>query len=187
MSSQGLVAPRDEQIQIEAQAMPLDARSLLGPSPSRRRMAPKPLCGGLRIIAESGTRTNYDSIAIRSPRDVVALMTPLADHELAEVFWMIALNAQHRVINGAPFVITRGILNSSLVHPREVFRPAIVVGAAAIIVCHQHPSGDPTPSPDDRNVTDQLVAAGRLLDMPVHDHVIIGRGRYTSMAEAGLL
>ncbi len=78
-------------------------------------------------------------------------------------------------------------LNSSLVHPREVFREAIAERAAAIILVHNHPSGDPTPSADDRNVTDQLVAAGRLLDIPVHDHVIIGRGRYTSFAEAGLL
>ena len=86
-----------------------------------------------------------------------------------------------------PEAITRGILNSSLVHPREVFICAILARAAAVILCHNHPSGDPTPSADDRNVTDQLVAAGRMLDIPVHDHVVIGRGRYTSFAEAGLL
>ena len=86
-----------------------------------------------------------------------------------------------------PTVITRGILNASLVHPREVFQAAILAGAAAVILVHNHPSGDPTPSADDRVVTDQLVAAGRLLDVPVHDHVIVGRGRYTSFAEAGLL
>jgi DNA repair protein RadC len=114
-------------------------------------------------------------------------MAPLADQELAEVFWLVALNSQNRVINGAPFVITRGILNSSLVHPREVFRPAIVLSAAAVILVHNHPSGDPTPSVDDRTVTEQLVAAGRILDIPVRDHVILGRGRYTSFSEAGLL
>jgi len=59
--------------------------------------------------------------------------------------------------------------------------------AAAVILVHNHPSGDPTPSADDRLVTEQLVAAGKLLDIPVHDHIIIGRGRYTSFAEAGLL
>jgi DNA repair protein RadC len=165
----------------------LDGRALSGPRPSRKRVAPKQLCGGLRIVAESGTRTTYDSIQVSSPRDVVALMTPIAEMELTEVFWMIALNAQHRVINGAPFVITRGILNSSLVHPRETYRPALVVGAAAIIVCHNHPSGDPAPSADDRAVTEQLAAAGRVLDVPLHDHIILGKGRYTSFAEAGLL
>jgi DNA repair protein RadC len=63
----------------------------------------------------------------------------------------------------------------------------IAANAASVILCHNHPSGDPTPSSDDRRVTTQLVAAGRLLDIPVHDHVIIGDGRYVSFAESGLL
>ena len=128
-----------------------------------------------------------DDVAIRSPRDVYERMAPYAERETAEVFWLLCLNAQHQLIRGAPEAITRGILNSSLVHPREVFICAILARAAAVILCHNHPSGDPTPSADDRNVTDQLVAAGRMLDIPVHDHVIIGRGRYSSFAEAGLL
>ena len=103
------------------------------------------------------------------------------------MFWILALNAQHQIIGAAPIAITRGTLMSSLVHPREVFRAAIVAGAAAVILCHNHPSGDPTPSVDDRQVTAQLVAAGTLLDMPVHDHVICGHGRYVSFAEAGLM
>lgn len=124
-------------------------------------------------------------IPVRSPYDVFQLMQPYAAREVGESFWILTLDSQHRV--SAPTVITRGILNASLVHPREVFQAAILAGAAAIVLCHNHPSGDPTPSPDDRAVTDQLVAAGRLLDIPVHDHVIVGRGRYTSFAEAGLL
>ena len=92
---------------------------------------------------------------------------------------------QHRLERD--ITVTRGILNSSLVHPREVFREAIAERAAAVILVHNHPSGDPSPSMDDRKVKEQLVAAGQLLDIPVHDHVIIGRGRYTSFAEAGLL
>jgi DNA repair protein RadC len=102
-----------------------------------------------------------------------------------EEFHVAALDSQHRLERD--ITITRGLLNSSLVHPREVFREAIAERAAAVILVHNHPSGDPTPSADDRLVTDQLVAAGRLLDIPVHDHIIIGRGRYTSFAEAGLL
>jgi DNA repair protein RadC len=124
-------------------------------------------------------------VPVRSPRDVFQLMQPYAAREVGESFWILALDSQHRV--SAPTVITRGILNASLVHPREVFQAAILAGAAAIVLCHNHPSGDPTPSPDDRAVTEQLVAAGRLLDIPVHDHVIVGCGRYTSFAEAGLL
>jgi DNA repair protein RadC len=125
---------------------------------------------GRRLAAES----HDEGVPIRSPRDVVAVFAPRLEDLPVEEFHV-------------DVTVTRGILNSSLVHPREVFREAIAERAAALILVHNHPSGDPTPSADDRNVTDQLVAAGRLLDIPVHDHVIIGRGRYTSFAEAGLL
>lgn len=126
-------------------------------------------------------------VPIRSPRDVFAFMHPYAEREVGESFWILPLDSQHRLAGAGPTVITRGILNSSLVHPREVFLAAITASAAAMVLVHNHPSGDPTPSADDRAVTDQLVSAGRLLDIPVHDHVIIGRGRYVSFAEAGLL
>jgi DNA repair protein RadC len=102
-----------------------------------------------------------------------------------EEFHVLALGSQSQV--KGDLLITRGILNSSLVHPREVFRAAIAEAAAGIIVVHNHPSGDPTPSSDDRAVTRQLVDAGRLLDLPVYDHVIVGGDRYVSFAEAGLL
>jgi DNA repair protein RadC len=145
----------------------------------------------LRLVRECSFKApdGYpgDDIAIASPRDVFERMAPYAERETAEVFWLLSLNAQHQLIGNAPEAITRGILNSSLVHPREVFVCAIVARAAAVVLCHNHPSGDPSPSSDDRAVTDQLVAAGKLLDIPVMDHVIIGRGRYTSFAEAGLL
>lgn len=145
----------------------------------------------LRLIRESGfpAPDGYpvQRVPIRSPRDVFAFMRPFADREVAESFWILPLDSQHQLIGAGPTVITRGILNSSLIHPREVFCAAIVASAAAVILSHNHPSGDPTPSADDRLVTDQLVAAGRLLDIPVHDHVIIGGGRYVSFAEAGLL
>lgn len=145
--------------------------------------------GTLRLVRES-TFTPHEPVErahARCPKDVVRFMDHYAEREEAEVFWILALDAQHNVIGNAPIAITRGILTSSLVHPREVFRAAIVAGAGAVILCHNHPSGDPTPSADDRQITEQLVAAGRLLDIPVHDHIIIGRGRYTSFAEAGLL
>jgi DNA repair protein RadC len=122
---------------------------------------------------------------VRSPRDVVDYYAARMEDLPVEEFHVAVLDAQHRLERD--ITVTRGILNSSLVHPREVFREAIAERAAAIILVHNHPSGDPTPSADDRSVTEQLVAAGRLLDIPVHDHVIIGRGRYTSFAEAGLL
>ena len=106
-------------------------------------------------------------IPIHSPRDVFDHMEPYAEREASESFWILPLDSQHQLIGAGPTVITRGILNSSLVHPREVFCAAIVAHAAAVVLCHNHPSGDPTPSPDDRSVTEQLAAAGRLLDTSV--------------------
>jgi DNA repair protein RadC len=136
---------------------------------------------GRRLSAES----RDDGAPIRSPRDVFTAYAHRLQDLPVEEFHVAVLDAQHRLERD--ILVTRGILNSSLVHPREVFREAIAERAAAIILVHNHPSGDPTPSADDRAVTTQLVAAGRLLDIPVHDHVIVGRGRYTSFAEAGLL
>jgi DNA repair protein RadC len=159
------------------------------PTPSGRRRRVR--LATLRLIREASFPAPdgfpEERAPLRSPREVFAFMAPYAEREIAESFWILALDSQHRIAGGGPTVITRGILNSSLVHPREVFCAAIVAGAAAVILSHNHPSGDPTPSVDDRAVTDQLVAAGRLLDIPVHDHVIIGRGRYVSFAESGLL
>ena len=126
-----------------------------------------------------------EGVPLRSPRDVFGVFAARLEDLPVEEFHIAVLDSQHRLERDV--TITRGILNSSLVHPREVFREAIAERAAAIILVHNHPSGDPTPSADDRLVTEQMVAAGRLLDIPVHDHVIVGRGRYTSFAEAGLL
>ncbi len=136
---------------------------------------------GRRLASES----RDDGAPIRSPRDVARLFAPRLEDLPVEEFHVAVLDAQHRLERDV--TVTRGILTSSLVHPREVFREAIAERAAAIVLVPNHPSGDPTPSPDDRAVTEQLVAAGRLLDIPVHDHVIIGRGRFVSFAEAGLL
>ena len=152
-------------------------------------LIPRPMIPGLRLVRESAYPAPREwGAEIRAPKDAARLMAPFAAEELAETFWILPLDAQHRLIGG-PIAITRGILNSTLVHPREVFRAAIVAGAAAVILCHNHPSGDPTPSSDDKLITQKLVAAGRLLDIPIHDHLIVvpSGNRYTSFAEAGLL
>ena len=122
---------------------------------------------------------------IRSPADVHRFYAGRMRDLAVEEFHVLALGSQSQVL--ADLLITRGILNSSLVHPREVFRAAIAEAAAGIIVVHNHPSGDPTPSADDKTVTRQLVDAGRLLDLPVYDHVIVGGERFVSFAEGGLL
>lgn len=142
-----------------------------------------------RVVRERPASYERDVFANRTPclapRDVVALLDPRFSREEVEVFIVVALDCQHRVI--ALSEVSRGIVHATLVTPREVFRIAIALGASSVILAHNHPSGDPAPSTDDRKSTDQMVAAGKLLDLPVHDHVIFGVGRYTSFAEAGLL
>jgi DNA repair protein RadC len=113
------------------------------------------------------------------------LLVPRVQCLEVEAFYVVSLGTQSQV--RAIEELTRGTLNSSIVHPREVFRSAILAGAAAVIVAHNHPSGDPMPSADDRAVTRQLVDAGRLLDIPVCDHLILAGARFVSFAEAGLL
>ena len=143
------------------------------------------LHAALELGRRAAAEEREDGAPMRSPKDVYAAFAPRLEDLPVEEFHVAVLDSQHRLERDV--TVTRGILNSSLVHPREVFREAIVERAAAVILVHNHPSGDPTPSADDRLVTEQLAAAGRLLDIPVHDHVIIGRGRYTSFAESGLL
>jgi DNA repair protein RadC len=126
-----------------------------------------------------------DGLPIRAPRDVYCYYGPRLEDLPVEEFHVAVLDTQRRLERDV--TVSRGILNSALVHPREVFRDAIAERAATVILVHNHPSGDPTPSADDRAVTSQLAAAGRILDIAVQDHVIIGRGRYVSFVEAGLL
>jgi len=144
-----------------------------------------------RLIAafELGARTAREERPpvqrIREPEDVLRLFgTRLRDLQVEE-FHLLALDSQSQVLREV--LITRGLLNSSLVHPREVFRAAIAEAAAGIIVVHNHPSGDPTPSAEDRAATRQLASAGQLLDVPLYDHVIIAGDRFVSFATAGLL
>lgn len=122
---------------------------------------------------------------VGTPRSACAAVADLRAEDV-EVFVVLVLDVQHRIIARAE--ITRGLVNASLVHPREVFRLAIALGGSGIICAHNHPSGDPTPSAEDRAVTSQLVAAGRILDIPVHDHIIVaGETAYSSFVEDGAL
>jgi DNA repair protein RadC len=138
----------------------------------------------VRLVREPGTDVQ-PAERIRGPGDVHRLLLPRIQPLEVECFFVLSLGSQSQL--RAIEEVTRGTLTSSLVHPREVFRAAILAGAAGIIVVHNHPSGDPAPSADDRAATRQLVDAGRLLDVPVYDHVIIAGDRHVSFAEAGLL
>jgi DNA repair protein RadC len=113
-------------------------------------------------------------------------MAPYAEAELIEVMWGLALDSQSNVREITE--LSRGCLNSTIVTPGLVFGWACSVYAAGIILVHNHPSGDPTPSPEDRTITAQLVRASEIIDIPLYDHLIIGsNGRFNAAAASGWL
>ena len=124
-------------------------------------------------------------LMIRSPGDIADRLILQMGRLEREELRVVILDTKNHVLRVQ--TVYQGNVSSSLVRVGELYRDAVRLNAASVILVHNHPSGDPTPSADDRLVTDQLVAAGRLLDIPVHDHVIVGAGRYVSFAEAGLL
>jgi len=122
---------------------------------------------------------------LSTPGASAAALVALLQDEPGEVFAILCLSTKHRVI--AYHEVSRGTLDATLVHPREVFKAALLSNAASIILTHNHPSGDPTPSPDDHQLTRRLVDAGRLIGVEVLDHIIVGDGRYFSFREGGRL
>ena len=121
------------------------------------------------------------------PEDAYRAITTITNvqDEAQEVFGILVLNTKNKVI--AVLEIHRGILNSSMVHPREVFKPAVLHNAAGIICFHNHPSGDPEPSPADIDTTKRLVEAGKILGIEVVDHIIVSDDRYVSLKEIGAM
>jgi DNA repair protein RadC len=125
---------------------------------------------------------------LTGPAEVAALAREIIPDDAREHFVALYLNAQNGLV--AVHEVSVGTLNASLVHPREVFGPALrLLGVASIILIHNHPSSDPTPSREDIRLTRQLVEAAHLLDMHIHDHVIIGNGTasFVSLAERGVI
>jgi DNA repair protein RadC len=120
---------------------------------------------------------------IRSAADVHRHFYPQLRDAPRERFLVLLLDGRHRVIR--PVVASEGTLTASLVHPREVFAPALKEPAAAVVLVHNHPSGDPTPSREDREVTARLCAAGDLLGIPVLDHVVVAEQGFVSLREEG--
>ena len=149
----------------------------------------------LRAALELAKRLSEEAVG-RGPRvktasDVCNLLRERVRIMENEAFWVIILDAKNRA-KREPVEVTRGLLDSSLVHPREIFRQAVRSAAGAVVLAHNHPSGDPTPSAEDIRVTRQLVDAGRIMDIRVLDHVVIakaaksGQGEFVSMREEGL-
>lgn len=139
------------------------------------------ILAALELGRRAATEDATGDPQVRGPADVYSRMGPRLRDTPQEEFHALLLNSRHRVLREV--LVTRGLLDSALIHPREVFRPAVCEGAAGVILVHNHPSGDPTPSAEDRAVTRQLADAGRAVGIPVLDHVIVGRGRWASLAD----
>lgn len=133
-----------------------------------------------RRITQAGT---LDAEHITSPGDAAKYLMGRLRHETHEKFLVILLNTKNRIMLVRQ--IAEGSLSSAVVHPREIFAPAVVNHASSIIVAHNHPSGDPYPSEEDRRLTAALEEAGRTLGIPLMDHLVIGDGRYYSFKERG--
>jgi DNA repair protein RadC len=142
----------------------------------------------LRAAFELGRRLAAGRLApgtaLRGPADVFRHFHPTLRDATHERFLVVLLDGRHRFLRHE--LVSQGTLTASLVHPREVFRPALRESAAALVLVHNHPSGDPAPSAEDREVTARLVRAGELLGVPVIDHVVVAERGYASLRETGL-
>jgi DNA repair protein RadC len=142
------------------------------------------LVAAFEIGRRVATRRLTPGNAVRGPEDVFRHFYARLRNAPQECFALLLLDGRHRLIREV--AVSRGTLTASLVHPREVFRSALREAAAAVVLVHNHPSGDPTPSREDREVTHRLVRAGALIGIPVVDHVVVAEGGYLSLRQQGL-
>lgn len=142
----------------------------------------------LKAACSLGLRLSQYAVSVKyrieNPIHAYHLIKDELEHEKRELFMIILQDTKGYVINR--HVIAIGTLCNSLVHPREVFHPAIRHNAASLILVHNHPSGDPTPSQEDNALTQALIEVGRLIGIPVHDHLIIGEQSYVSLRQRGI-
>lgn len=123
----------------------------------------------------------------KSPEEAYKAITAITsvEQEAQEVFGVLLMNTKHKIV--AVHEVSRGTLSASMVHPREVFKLAVLHNAAAIICFHNHPSGDPEPSKEDIEITKRLVEAGKIMGIEILDHIIVGDDRYVSLKERGVM
>jgi DNA repair protein RadC len=138
-----------------------------------------------RVMLVKESLAHPSPVKIMDSQNAYRLLVPVFDGLDREHFMVVALDAKHAVIGIN--TVSIGSLTLSIVHPREVFKPLILMNASAVILAHNHPSGDPTPSPEDRALTRRLKEGGELLGITVLDHVVLGEDRYYSFADHGAL
>jgi DNA repair protein RadC len=173
------------QIQQRSPSMPIHAPSVR--PPERGRCVRELVCRYRPLRDDQGRIVQVPSIALSDPRTAATTLAPLLADEPVEVFAVACLSTRHRLLTW--HVLSRGTRSSTPVSLPDVFLPACLTpGSSALIVVHNHPSGDPTPSADDARLTLRLCAAADILDLPLLDHLIVGdAGRYYSFREAGVV
>ncbi|WP_028550002.1 RadC family protein [Paenibacillus sp. UNC451MF] len=149
------------------------------------QMKARQIISALKLAQKLSLSINPPVYKIRKPEDVYKLVEPEFRYLKKEHFVCLFLNSKNGVI--ARETVSIGCLNASIVHPREVFRPAIKRSSASIICVHNHPSGIPDPSPEDVEITKRLVEAGTIIGIDVLDHIVIGHYQYVSLKERGLM
>jgi DNA repair protein RadC len=143
------------------------------------------ICAALELASRLQAEPFAHRLVVTSPATLARMMAPRLRHRRTESFHVLLLNTANQVIRDV--TVSEGSLNACIIHPREVFRIAIAENAAAVILMHNHPSGNTEPSHEDIRITRQLVEAGRVVDIRVLDHVIIGGDDFTSFADRNLL
>lgn len=141
------------------------------------------LLSAIEMSRRLASCTTADKVHISSPGIAAGYMMPKLRYETHEYFVVMMLNTKNRIID--IMTVAEGSLTSAVVHPREVYSQAVVRHAAVIIAFHNHPSGDPYPSSEDRKLTESLDKAGEVLGIPLMDHIVIGDGKYYSFKEHG--
>ena len=160
-----------------ARARPGDLRRVAGIGAARAAQ----VLAAIELGRRSLTRIDQARPQLKTPRQVAEYLLPQFGNRPVEQFGVLSVDTKHRVLRAS--VLSVGTLDTSVVHPREVFREAAAAGAAAVVVFHNHPSGDPEPSEEDVRLTERLVAAGILMGIDVLDHVILADVQYFSFRE----
>ena len=130
-------------------------------------------------------KSNINNVNISSPKDIANMLMIEMSSLNQEVLRLIVLNTKNSIIKIKD--VFKGTLDSSIVHPRELYAEAVKSGGASIIICHNHPSGDPSPSKEDINITLRIKECGKILGINLLDHIIIGNEKYISLKEKGIM
>lgn len=164
-----------------AKLRPSDIIKIKGFGPSKAAM----VSAALELARRISTVSKFEKLLLNNPMAIYEFLSPQMSHLPYESFRVLSLDTKKCLIKSSE--ISKGTLDATVVHPREVFREAIEVNAHSIIISHNHPSGDPVPSQKDRDITNILLKAGDILNIELVDHIVIGRGKYFSFREEGIL